>query len=147
MVVMGGWHNSNRKKTKDQIDSRLKDKVQAELTVKATIKKGKLKIDASAKKTKGSEIPASARVFAVIAQDGLVTECPKGENAGRTLNEGSIVRTILEGKKLSKKLKWEVDVAKDWKADDLRVVIFVQDSEDWKVYEATQAKVSKKKDY
>jgi hypothetical protein len=40
--------------------------------------------------------PADARVFAAAVQDDVTTEIPRGENAGETLREDHVVRTLVE---------------------------------------------------
>ena len=141
MVLMGAKHMSNRAQAKKDFGTLLKEKSAAILSVEAKFKKGKIYISASAKTVKGRALPNGVKVIAVIAEDEIVSNPSRGENRGKKLKEGSIVRARLAGLDLGDKIKWTVEADDSWNKKNLRVVIFVQDPDTAQVYEAIQAKV------
>jgi len=104
-----------------------------------------------------ASLPEGILAQAAIVEDGLVTKPPRGENAGVTLREGSVVRVLLDGKPLpgpaapdadGKKLapcavpvtlRWHATLEPGWKLENLRAVVFLQDPETLAVVEARQA--------
>ncbi|HEX4603706.1 MAG TPA: DUF1223 domain-containing protein [Candidatus Angelobacter sp.] len=73
--------------------------------------------------------PSDARVMLAITEDNLTTKVGSGENGGRTLHHAAVVRQLRElgqvhdgGIAGNVPLKLE----KDWKREDLRAVVFVQ---------------------
>jgi hypothetical protein len=69
-------------------------------------------------------------VMLAITEDNLSTKIGAGENNGRTLHHASVVRTLKEIGKLhggSFETAVPLNLEKDWKRNDLRTVVFVQD--------------------
>ena len=67
--------------------------------------------------------PAGAELLVVVAESGLVTEVPRGENAGRRLAHGAVVRR-LEAVPASGKLRIPLDPG--WQRGKLSVVAILQ---------------------
>jgi hypothetical protein len=87
---------------------------------------------------KGAAGPSSgnALVMLAITEDNLSTQVGSGENGGRTLHHAAVVRELRQlgrlhegGFEASVPLKLE----KDWKRDDLRAAVFVQEGPSGKI--------------
>lgn len=137
-VVMGDGHQSAPRATERKIRTHQQAKATLKLSVDATLNDKKISITASVKALKNADLPEGAKVIAAVAEDGLTTNVKRGENKGRELKENGVVRAIFEGKPLDGELKWTVEKEPDWKADNLRIVVFVQDPETLKVYEVAE---------
>ncbi len=107
------------------------------LTVKASLKEGKFHIQAGTKKI--GDLPDGVKVYAAVAEDKLVTHPKSGENKGAELRESGVVRALLEGKDVGD-ASWELPMDPAWKSENLRAVVFVQDPQSRRVFEAAQAK-------
>ena len=77
-----------------------------------------------------------AFVMLAITEDNLTTQVGSGENGGRTLHHAAVVRELRQvgtlhdgGIEITVPLKLE----KDWKRDDLRAVVFVQNGPSGKI--------------
>lgn len=69
-------------------------------------------------------------LYVAVTERGLQTRVPKGENAGRTLAHGPIVRllrAVARGDAGSLQADVPLSLAKTWRRDALRVVAFAQD--------------------
>ena len=74
---------------------------------------------------------AGAKVMLAITEDGLSTQVAGGENGGRVLQHNGVVRDLREiGSLKQGKFSEAVKAAHnpDWKAENLRAVVFVQRS-------------------
>ncbi len=136
LVVMGRMHTADAAEARRAIARHLEAPPAAELRVEAAVEGGKVRIRAAAKNS-----PAGARAFAAVAEDGLVTRPSAGENRGRRLAEGSVVRALLPGRDAAGELEWEVEAAAGWKLENLRAVVFLQDPATLRVHHAAQAPV------
>jgi hypothetical protein len=71
-----------------------------------------------------------AQVVLAITEDNLTTQVGSGENGGRTLHHAAVVRELRQIGLLHEG-SFEANVAlkldKDWKRNDLRAVVFVQE--------------------
>lgn len=79
-------------------------------------------------KTPGSA--DNSAVLLAITEDNLSTKIGAGENNGRTLHHAAVVRAFKEiGKLHAGRFEAAVPLSlqKDWKRNDLRIVVFVQD--------------------
>jgi hypothetical protein len=85
-----------------------------------------------------------SRVYLAVTENGLMNFVPRGENSGRTLRHSSVVRSFgvigrvdpkgANGGQLVSTLR----LPHDWKRENLRAVVFVQES---KTYHITGANV------
>ncbi|MEW5978863.1 MAG: DUF1223 domain-containing protein [Acidobacteriota bacterium] len=75
----------------------------------------------------------TAEVWLSLAEDKLVSEVSRGENAGRRLSHSGVVRslTLLGSMAAAERERFSAEVpvriAKGWNADNLQVVVFVQE--------------------
>lgn len=85
-------------------------------------------------KTPGSA--KDAQVVLVITEDNLTTQVGSGENGGRTLHHAAVVRELRQLGRL-REGSFEANVPfkleKDWKRNDLRAVVFVQEGPSGKI--------------
>jgi hypothetical protein len=78
----------------------------------------------------------SANVMLAITEDNLATKVAAGENGGRTLHHSAVVRDLRQmGRVKDGAFSAIVPISaqREWKPDDLRVVVFVQDGESGKI--------------
>jgi hypothetical protein len=80
-----------------------------------------------------------ADVFLALTEDNLVTRVGGGENDGRTLRHSAVVRDfrrVGQVKDGAFSGAVPVTIQPDWKRDDLRVVVFVQDGGSERIFGA-----------
>jgi hypothetical protein len=71
----------------------------------------------------------NALVMLAITEDNLSTQVGSGENGGRTLHHAAVVRELRQVGTLKNgaiETTVPLNLQKDWKRDDLRAVVFVQ---------------------
>ncbi len=79
---------------------------------------------------------AKAEVLLAITENGLSTEVAKGENGGKTLHHGAVVRQLRQiGDLANGRFDKTVDVAQQngWDPAKLKVAVLVQDSANMKI--------------
>ncbi len=101
--------------------------------VEASIEGNILKVAVSAMPRHGN-----AGVFLAIAEDGIVTDVRRGENAGSRLPHISVVRELKEIATLgsaanTKNIEFNVETLTSWKRENLKYIVFVQEDESRKV--------------
>ena len=78
-----------------------------------------------------SDLPGQRVIlYAAITERGLTTHVPRGENAGRTLPHGPIVRwleVVARGDAGRLRATVPLRISKSWRRPELRVVAFAQD--------------------
>lgn len=87
---------------------------------------------------KGPAAPsnANALVMLAITEDNLSTQVGSGENGGRTLHHAAVVRELQEVGMLHNgtiETTVPLRLEKDWKRNDLRAVVFVQNGPSGKI--------------
>jgi hypothetical protein len=105
--------------------------------------------DAGHVKVAIGDVPAHAdsTVFAAIAEDGISSRVERGENSGKTLEHVSVVHELKTlGSIRAGDLKFDgaldVPANKDWKPENLKVVVFVQENESRKVIGVGRGKLA-----
>jgi hypothetical protein len=95
------------------------------------------------RKTDRVRVTASARggghpeLWAALVESGLETRVPRGENSGRALADGFVVRRlerVTDGQA-------DLAVARGWRRDRLAVVVFAQDPSDLRVLSAVRSSI------
>ena len=79
---------------------------------------------------------APADVMLAITEDNLTTKVGRGENGGRTLHHSAVVRELRrigQATRTGFSGTVPITVEKEWKRDDLRAVVFVQDGSSGKI--------------
>ncbi len=89
-----------------------------------------------------------ADLLLAIAEDDLSTAVSAGENEGRRLQHAAVVRTLLKLGELDRDsqdtdgeihvTKARLNLRKEWKQDNLRLVVLVQDRESREIFGAAQ---------
>lgn len=137
MVVDGSaeFVGSNRFKANDAI-AKSATQPKAELVLK--IDNGKLLASIS-----GLSVHTDATVYLAVTENGLTTSVGGGENAGEKLVHSSVVREMvpigdIKGLENSSKIEWALPVNKDWNAENLKYVVFVQENNTLKVLAVNQ---------
>jgi len=77
-----------------------------------------------------------ALVMLAITEDNLTTQVGSGENGGRTLHHAAVVRELRQVGTLQRgsiETTVPLKLQKDWKRDDLRAVVFVQNGPSGKI--------------
>jgi hypothetical protein len=132
------------------------DTLQATNVIMEASKKAKANVTLTADKEKLqikiSDIPKveNSTVFLALAEDNLNTDIKGGENSGRKLSHSAVVRELrsigaITGESKSFETETELGLQKEWKKDDLKVVVFVQENESRRVFAAGQLKLAQKK--
>ena len=137
MVVDGSFEfvGSNRAQANDVI---AKSATLPKAAIDLKIDNGKLAANIS-----GLQSHENATVYLAVAENGLTTGVGGGENAGETLMHSSVVRDLISigtinSTENSLNIEWAVPVNKDWKAENLRYVVFVQENNTLKILAVNQ---------
>jgi hypothetical protein len=111
----------------------------AKVTVRIASANGKIEIQADA-------TTRAADVIVAITERKLMSDVSRGENAGRKLQHTAVVRWMrVEGKTRPRQpFSGELHVSpeKGWKAEDLRIVVFLQERASRKVLGAAESSLS-----
>lgn len=80
----------------------------------------------------------NATFYLAITENNLTSNVKKGENSGRKLEHSSVVRELkalgsFSPEQNSFEIETNVNLQKDWKKEDVKYVIFVQENESRKI--------------
>src|SRR5579872_3344792 len=91
----------------------------------------------------------TAEVWLAVTEDGLHSSVTRGENAGHVLNHAAVLRSLrkigvaqAKGDNTSFAGDARVKLKSDWKRENLRVVVFVQEKKSRKILGAASTKVA-----
>lgn len=105
--------------------------------------------DVSVGELQGNTPGDTAEVWLAVTEDGLHSSVTRGENAGHVLNHAAVLRSLrkigvaqAKGDKTSFAGDARVKFKSDWKRENLRVVVFVQEKKSRKILGAASAKVA-----
>jgi hypothetical protein len=96
----------------------------------ATVKISSTAADQLAVQVKAPGSSKDAQVVLAITEDNLTTQVGSGENGGRTLHHAAVVRELRPLGRMhegSFEANVPLNLQKDWKRNDLRAVVFVQE--------------------
>lgn len=131
MVVNGSaeFVGSNRAKAEDAIE----DAAGASGSIALSLNGSRLTAD-----IQGIAATSDATVYLAVAESRLFTKVGGGENTGASLEHSSVVRKLMSVGVLKKgeaalKLKLDVPKDPDWKTENLKYVVFVQDDKSLKI--------------
>ena len=137
MVVDGSSElvGSEREKAKDVI---IKSAARPKGPIDLKIDNGKLRINIS-----GLTTHDDAVVFVAVAESKLTTNVGGGENSGNKLEHSSVVRDLIpiivvKGTDNNLNIEWALTVNKDWKTENLKYVVFVQEKNTLKILAVNQ---------
>jgi hypothetical protein len=89
----------------------------------------------------------SGDVLLAIAETGLASDVVRGENAGRNLKHSAVVRKLSTIGKLKSGEAFsaapQVKLAKPWKLENLRAVVFVEDGANGRVLGAAEVAIGR----
>ena len=104
-------------------------------------------VDANSLKISISEIPAhkNATVYLAIAENNLASNVKGGENSGEHLEHVAVVRQLetlgaIDGRTGEFSAQKNIELKPDWKKENLKYVIFVQENDSRKVLGAAQVR-------
>jgi len=141
MIVDGRaeFVGSNGSRATDEI---LKATVNAKAEVVIVVEgdKAKVRVDSVPNHT-------DSTVFAAIAEDGISSRVERGENSGMTLEHVSVVHELKSVGSLrsgDSKFEGTVDIpaSNDWKAENLKFVVFVQENEGLRIIGVGRTKLA-----
>lgn len=96
--------------------------------------------DSDVIKIKLSAIPTheNATIFLAVTEDDLASNVKKGENSGKRLEHTSVVRElnsigILAAAQTDLNLETALQIQPNWKRENLKIVVFVQENQSRKV--------------
>ena len=86
-------------------------------------------------------------ILLAIAETGLASDVARGENAGRNLKHSAVMRRLsaIGRLKVGEAFSAEpiVKLAKDWKTENLRVVVFIQERESGRILGTAEVSVGR----
>ncbi len=88
-----------------------------------------------------------ADVWMAVTEDGLHSDVKAGENKGKMLEHASVVRTLEKIGSTPAKgatpfvANPQIKLKSNWKKENLRVVVFVQDRKSWRIVGAASVKM------
>jgi hypothetical protein len=92
--------------------------------------------DQLAVQVKAAGSASASNVMLAITEDNLTTHVDSGENGGRTLHHAAVVRELRQLGQLhdgSVQMNVPLSVDKEWKRENLRAVVFVQEGVSGKI--------------
>lgn len=111
----------------------LKSALEQKAKVELLSENDKLKINIS-------EIPKheNSTVYLAISENNLASNVKRGENSGRKLEHSSVVRELkalgnISGEQSSFENESVIQFNKDWKKENVKLVVFVQENESRKI--------------
>jgi hypothetical protein len=124
-----------------------KEILTASQSAKASIDLG---VEGNKLKVKISGIPkhGDSTVYTAIAEDGISSRVERGENSGKTLEHVSVVRELktlgtLAAGKNDTEFTSDLQSGSDWKAENLKVVVFIQENDNRRIIGASRVKLNK----
>lgn len=105
----------------------------AEVSLRRTVADGKVRISVEVKMLSAAE-SREGQVWLAVTESGLHSNVLRGENAGEDLHHAAVVRSL---RKVSNRVinresafagEQDVPIDSGWKKENLRLVVFVQDS-------------------
>jgi|SRR5580765_147854 len=137
MVVDGSTEfvGSNAVKATDAIT---RSAAQPKATLGLKIDSDKLSVNIS-----GLQAHTDATVYLAVAENGLSTKVGGGENTGKALQHSSVVRNLttigsIKGRENSLNVEKALPVNKNWKDENLKYVVFVQENKTLKILAVNQ---------
>jgi len=86
-------------------------------------------------------------ILLAIAETGLASDVARGENAGRNLKHSAVMRRLSAIGKLKAGEAFSaepvVKLAKDWKTENLRAVVFIQERESGRILSAAEVSIGR----
>ena len=127
------------------------ERAQKAIANAAKAAKAKIEIvqDTGKIKIKIADVPAheNATVFFAVTEDNLASSVRGGENSGRNLAHTSVVRDLkslgmISAQQKDLQLETAVEIKPDWKRNDLKLVVFVQENQTRKIFGAGAVRLS-----
>lgn len=150
MIVDGQsqFVGNNGKEALDTIRNDIRQaKTQVSITSEAAAKKDAEGLEVRVGNASGSVAQEPADVWIAVTEQGLGSSVKAGENAGKDVHHATIVRSLHKIGAVSGKGSSPFDVHEDvkfksnWKRENLRIVVFVQERKSMRILGAAEARV------
>lgn len=122
-------------------------KTQVSITAEAAAKKDAERLEVRVGNATGAASQEPADVWLAVTEQGLGSSVKAGENAGKDVQHATIVRSLHKIGSVSAKGSSPFDVHEDvkfksnWKRENLRIVVFVQERKSLHILGAAEARV------
>lgn len=126
----------------------LRAKTQVLITAEDSSKKDTERLEVRVGNASASAAQEPADVWLAVTEQGLQNAVNGGENAGKELHHAGVVRSLHKIGTLSAKdsspfdIKQEVKFKSNWKRENLRIVVFVQERKSLHILGAAAARVT-----
>jgi hypothetical protein len=126
-----------------------KAKIPVTLTATDKSKAGSGNFHVQVSKIEGPGKHDAAEVWLAITETGLHSEVKRGENAGEDLHHAAVVRSMRKigeakaGSESSFVGDASVPIQQDWKRENLRAVVFVQEKKSRRIIGASEIQISR----
>ena len=124
------------------------EKAELSLALETTTKNDTQRLDVRVANIPRSSEQERADVWVAVTEQGLRTDVKAGENTGRTWEHAAIVRSLqkigsVEGNSAAPfSANPQIKLKSNWKKENLRIVVFVQERKSWRILGAASAKVA-----
>jgi hypothetical protein len=124
------------------------EKTQIEIKADAETNKKSQRYEVRIGNTTGATEQGNADVWLAVTETGLASSVKDGENAGKDLRHGAVLRSLHKIGSLSPKnpepfvANPEVKFQSDWKKQNLQVVVFVQERKTMRIVGAGAVRVA-----
>lgn len=123
------------------------EKTEVAVVAKGSEKNDTEKFEVRVGSLRGVGDPEKADVWMAVTEQGLSSDVKAGENKGKTLEHAGVVRSL---QKIGSAAKGsaplianpQIKLKSNWKRENLRVVVFVQDKKSLRILGAATAKLS-----
>lgn len=125
-----------------------REKISVSIASDASVKQNALSFEVRVTNSRGTTEAAKADIWLAVTEAALRTAVRSGENRGRTWEHASIVRSLQKIGSTSFRgsvpflANPQVKLRSNWKKENLRIVVFVQERNSWRILGAALAKVA-----
>lgn len=150
MIVDGQsqFVGNNGKEALDAIRNDIRQaKTQVSIAGEAADKKDAERLEVRVGNASGSVAQEPADVWLAVTEQGLGSAVKSGENAGKDVQHATVVRSLHKIGAVSAKdsspfdVHQEVKFKSNWKRENLRIVVFVQERKSMRILGAAEARV------
>jgi len=148
MIVNGQteFSGNNVRKAQETIQQATKqEKAAVSITAATSAKNNGLAYEVRVENLRGAGEEEKVDVWLAVTEAGLRTAVNAGENKGQTWEHASIVRSLQKIGSISPSslpflAKPQIKLRPNWKKENLRFVVFVQERKSWRILGAALAK-------
>jgi hypothetical protein len=132
---------------KEILEAAKEEKAEVSIAVAGLEKSDTPKFEVHVGSLRGGSAQEKADVWVAVTEDGLRSDVKAGENNGKTLEHAAVVRSLQKIGATAKgaapfAASTQVKLKSNWKKENLKVVVLVQDRKSWRILGAATTKVS-----